>query len=256
MLVEFTNTPDDIRQATLVTSEFRRNRNRKSRASVVVMIVFVVYYLSMKFFWQLVGGMNTLEIWINLLIPSLAVMVLGLLMGALAMMKVGVNPRPTWRSVVSLASMPVLILIVRWAMKLNPSPGAPAAWPDWRILLPHSTWLMFMAIVSGFMLRGQTLARMWEKQPELHCAKKAEITAEGVVISDDVSRLEYRWIGFIDGKETASLFLLLVTDRLCVIIPKRGFANDEQLAGMRNLMRLIWNGQPKGFPVNILPAAA
>jgi hypothetical protein len=79
--------------------------------------------------------------------------------------------------------------------------------------------------------------------------KSADISAEGLVITDEFARLEYQWRAFQRGEETASLFLLFIGPAQFLMIPKRAFRNADELNGMRALLELIPGVRGGGFPV-------
>jgi hypothetical protein len=81
--------------------------------------------------------------------------------------------------------------------------------------------------------------------------KTLDISAEGVVLSDDKTRLQYSWLAFVGWQESKTIFLLKNSLKTAVFLPKRAFPGDEELNAMRALCELIPTSTDVAFPVVI-----
>jgi hypothetical protein len=131
------------------------------------------------------------------------------------------------------------------------NPRSPRFIWHWTLLLPHTTWLFFVAWITILTVKGQRNKTkiLWDEQPSLHRAKTVEISAEGVVITDTVSRSEVHWNGFVGWQETKRLFVLFYSEHRILFFPKSAFASTEELEGMRALARFIPASAATAFPV-------
>jgi len=123
---------------------------------------------------------------------------------------------------------------------------------DWmEILYPHFSWLAFVVLFAVFVVRFQRnqLRNLWEKQQQLHRPNTVEITVGGVTVSSPVSRSEYRWEGIARLTETRNLFLLYTSTLTFHIFPKRAFAREEEMNGLRNMAKTLIGPERQGFEV-------
>ena len=132
--------------------------------------------------------------------------------------------------------------------RMNPSSGS--IWESgW--LVPHAGWLFLTSIVmiAGFVNQQALKKKMWAGQATLQRAKTADISAEGLCISDAVSRLEYRWQAFAGWRETKTLFVIFLSEYQVIFLPKHAFDSPEKVEAMRALAGLIQSPAASAFPV-------
>ena len=124
---------------------------------------------------------------------------------------------------------------------------------DWygRRLIPHLTWLFFLGVFTIAVIQQmrEKSRLMWDQQPSLHRAKTAEITAEGIAISDLVSRTEWSWRAFVGWTETKTLFVIFPSEVHALFLSKQAFGSEEELAAMRALCALIPDARPSAFQI-------
>jgi hypothetical protein len=254
MVIQFQNTFEDFREAAgAVTAERRERMNTTGRA-IGFIAVFVGYYLLARWAWSFTGA-DSWTIWINLLVPSAAIMFVGIFLGAIAVLWPSALPRPTWRVFVSIMVLIALCFQIWYFSRGLPARKRGAAPITWEILLPHSTWLFMMVAIMAISIlnRVTQVRRQWETQPALARPKTAEITASGISLSDAFVKSESIWHGFEKWQETKSLFLIFTGAGNYLMIPKRAFGNPEELTAMRSLLGLI---RTAGSAFQVVPVMA
>jgi YcxB-like protein len=184
--------------------------------------------------------------WLPFLYLSLVLMVLGI--GKLIMKKRLPSLRPK-----GMIGIGLLLLVFVWIL-LGGIYGSPQGlrwhW-RWSLLVPHASWLFLMTwfVIWTIVVSGNRVRSYWEGQSPLHRAKTADISSEGIVVSDGVSRLEYRWEGLVGWKESKTLVVVFLSQRAILFFPKSAFGSEEELAAMRALAELIPNPRATGFAV-------
>ncbi len=170
MIIHYQNSYEDFREAAGVITAERRQRINRTWQSIGFIAAFVVYYLLARWLWSFTGA-DAVTIWIHLLVPSAAIMLVGIFLGAIAVLWPSALPRPTWRVFISILVLIALcfqIWYFRSGLQLHRRGGQPITWA---ILLPHSTWLFMMVAIMAISIvnRVTQLRRQWETQPAL-CA--------------------------------------------------------------------------------------
>jgi hypothetical protein len=122
---------------------------------------------------------------------------------------------------------------------------------DWRLLLPHSTWLFLVAWLTVVTIRSRAKQRatVWNERASLTRHKTVDITADGIGIRDAVTQGQYRWEAFVDFEETKKLFLVYESPKSAHFFPKRAFKGEEELSAMRALAELIPRVSNAAFPM-------
>jgi hypothetical protein len=169
-------------------------------------------------------------------------------------------PWLTGRQAIALSTFITLIAALVFQQWFNHkfSPQGARTLLTWQTILPHSIWLTILVYVSTIAAHNHRtrLPRHWEARPDLHRHQTADISADGIQLSDTQSRREYQWQAFVKYEETRTLFLLFMAESQALMIPKRAFETAEQLDAMRNLMKLIPTSRAPGFEVTPLATAA
>jgi hypothetical protein len=258
LVIQYQNTLDDYREMTNAISAARRPVNSPWQI-VVLVVVFGLYYAVTRFLWQKAGDQDGQMAWMNMWIAIVAFGFTWLALSLPASFRARRFPWLTRRQAIALSTFILLIaslIFQHWMnAKLNPR-SAHASKLTWQTILPHSIWLLLLVYVSAIAAHNHStsLPRHWEKRLDLHRHQTVDISAEGLSLSDTVSRHDLQWAAFVKGEETRNLFLLFNWETSGLMIPKRAFASDEELNAMRNLMKLIPNTQSTGFQVVPLSA--
>jgi hypothetical protein len=240
MIIQFQNTYEDYREAAASITADRRQRMNTPARAIGFIAAFVAYYLLARWLWSFTSA-DSLVIWIHLLVPSAAIMLVGIFLGAIAVLWPSALPRPTWRMVLSIVVLIGLCFQI-WYFSRGLPPRKRGAPPiTWETFLPHSTWLFMMVSIMAISIlnRVTQLRRQWETQPALARPKTAEVTAHGITITDAFVKSESVWPGFEKCEETKHLFLLFTGTGPYFMIPKRAFGSTEELDAMRTLLNLI-----------------
>lgn len=151
----------------------------------------------------------------------------------------------------AMAGIGFLLFVFVWVVWLNIYDGPRGRHWRWSLLIPHASWLFLMTwlVIQTVVTSRKRRRTDWEGQSQLHRAKTADISAEGIVVSDGVSRLEYRWEGLAGWTESKTLILIFLSQKRVIFFPKSAFGSEEELAAMRALAELIPNPQATGFAV-------
>jgi len=204
--------------------------------------------------------MNGFLVFFHLVSPIIMGLLIIGLVAIFSNLWAGKLPNVTWRTLIPTG---VLLLLAAEifgmrAMDRLAHPNAQArSFIDWKLLMPHSTWLFFLTwlLIVTFNKQRRNLRMLWDIQPSLHRLKTADISAEGVTISDNKTRLEFSWQAFVGWRETKKLFMLLTSSKSSHFLPKRAFAGDEELNAMRALCELIPKDAGAAFPIEAVLAA-
>jgi hypothetical protein len=216
--------------------------------------LIVVYFYVATMFWSWVPGMDGLLVFVHLILPIILGLAACILVSITSSLVAGKVPKVTWQGMVFLGVLALLVAEIFGMRALHrlTHPGVASRISlDWKLLLPHSTWLFFLTwfLIVVFNKQRKGARKLWDGQPAFHRLKTADISAAGVVISDDQTRLEYRWPGFAGWRETKNLFLLLTSSKTSWFLPKRAFPGEEELKAMRALCELIPKSADVAFPV-------
>jgi hypothetical protein len=260
VVIQFQNSVDDYRETQDAIAAARKPVN--SPIQIVILIaVFGTYYALTRYLWQRAGDPDGHMAWINIWIAIVAFGFTWLAMSLPHSFRARRFPWLTGRQAIALSTFITLIaalIFQQWFdHKFNPH-TAKSDLLTWQTILPHSIWLTILVYVSTIAAHNHrtSLPRHWEARPDLHRHQTADITAEGIQLSDTLSRREYQWGAFVKYEETKSLFLLFMADSQAMMIPKRGMESTEQLDAMRNLLKLIPTSRTAGFEVAPLATAA
>ena len=253
MLIQYQNTLDDYREMSDAVAAARRPVNSPWQI-VILVIVFGLYYAITRVLWQKAGDQDGQMAWMNMWIAIVAFGFIWLALSLPASFRARRFPWLTRRQAIALSTFILLIaalIFQHWMnTKFNPH-SAHATKLTWQTLLPHSIWLLLLVYVSAIAAHNHStsMPRKWENRPDLHRHQTVDISAEGLTLSDTVSRHDLQWPAFVKGEETRHLFLLFTWESSGLMIPKRAFASDEELDAMRNLMKLIPSTPNTGFQV-------
>ena len=141
----------------------------------------------------------------------------------------------------------IALAVALFSMLQRPAsaPGVPpATQPVARLpayfehLLPLTGWVLLVALMLaiGSLQRSRGVPKAWaalgnEQQPRVLRADDA-----GISIEQSTARLEYRWAHFAGYRETANLVLLYLSPYVFLMIPKRAFADRQQLAAFKGFV--------------------
>jgi NADH:ubiquinone oxidoreductase subunit 6 (subunit J) len=260
LLIQYQNTLEDYREMSDAITAARRPVNSPFQI-VVLVVVFGFYYAVTRFLWQKAGDEDGQMAWMNMWIAIVAFGFMWLAMSLPASFRARRFPWLTRRQAIALSTFILLIAALvfqHWmSAKVNPR-SAHATKLTWQTILPHSIWLLilvYVGAVAGYN-HSTAMQRRWDNRPDLHRHQSVDISAEGLTLSDTVTRHEHQWPSFIKGEETRNLFLLFPWESAALMVPKRAFNSDEELEAMRNLMKLIPTTQNTGFQVVPLAQSA
>jgi YcxB-like protein len=252
MVIHYQNTFAEFSEASDALG-LRNKKKRKKRGSPWLVIAIATYFFLIMSMRGWLRFINAYELYLDVYAPLILSMVEVILIVVIASLLRGKLPRIRWRIWISL--LPFTIGMGLWVLidRINRSAFPSLYGTIWyeRRLLPHMTWLFFVGLFTVIVLQQLRKKRqlLWEQQPQLHRAKTAEITAEGVTVSDMVSRTEWRWQGFVGWEETKGLFLLFPSEIQVLLFPKQAFAAKEEVAAMRALCGLIPDPTPSAFQI-------
>ncbi len=258
MIIEYQNNLDDYRETSDAIAAARRPVNSPMQI-VVLILVFGTYYAVTRFLWQKAGDEDGQMAWINMWIAIVAFGFTWLALSLPASFRARKFPWLTARQAVALSTFVLLIAALVFQHWMNGKINHHADKLTWQTILPHSIWLVLLLYVSAIAAHNHktSMPRHFEKRIDLHRHQTVDISAEGLTLSDTVSQRQFRWPAFVKGEETRNLFLLFTYENNALMVPKRSFASDEELEGMRNLMKLIPGARLEGFQIAPLaPAAA
>ena len=137
----------------------------------------------------------------------------------------------------------VVTLLFIWFRQQNRSPVRQQPPPyrrpigaEW--LLAIVPWLLMIAFICFFVIRNirGRAETLWKKDPRWQQPKTAELTDEGLRISDSMGDIFVRWPYFVAWAETDNLLLLVEPDEARVMIPKRAARNESELNALRHFI--------------------
>ena len=260
MLIQFQNSIDDYKETTDAIAAARRPVN--SPIQIIILIaVFGIYYAVTKFLWQKAGDSTGQMAWMNIWIAIVAFGFTWLAMSLPPSFRARPFPWLTGRQAIALTTFISLIAALVFQQWMNRQMNPHSAKIDlltWQTILPHSIWLTILLYVSTIAAHNHrtSLPRHWEARPDLHRHQTADISADGINLSDTLTRRDFQWRAFVKYEETKTLFLLFTSESQALMIPKRGFDTAEQTEAMRNLMKLIPRNRTPGFEITPLATAA
>ncbi|GEM_PF-5853999 len=124
--------------------------------------------------------------------------------------------------------------------------------------LSGSFWIWISLIViytvlfSGALF-GRAQRKIWDAQTDQRRPKQMELAAEGIVLSDGVTRFEYNWDAFISSRETETLFVLVINRYSGLAVPKRAFPDAEAANAFGAALKQNIVPHTGGFPIRPCP---
>lgn len=257
LTLQFQNSLDDYRETSHAIAAARKPVNSPVQI-IVLVVVFGLYYAITRFLWIKAGDADGQLAWINMWI---AIVAFGFTWLALSLPHSFRSRKFPWLTARQAIALGTFILLIASLIFQHVMSAKLSHHPDkltWQVILPHSIWLTILLYVSTIAAHNHrsSLPRHWDNRPDLHRHQTAEISADGVSLSDTVSTRQFHWPAFTKSEETRNLFLLFQSDSIALMIPKRAFNSDEELNAMRHLVKLIPTHHPTGFEVAPLHAAA
>jgi hypothetical protein len=251
MQIQFQNTKEDFVEGHADLATWSRQRARRSSVGLFFAAASVLFTTGWFTAWQHSPFSDVRWFWMNLSLPYsvFVIFIFSLVVRAYFRAR-------KWKQLARLAvvNLVSILLLLALPMALNSMPfRSIAPTPSisgLQLLLTHAPWIFLFSIFAILSIRGQTTRsdKLWQGQPSLMRAKLADISAEGVILSDPFSRVEFKWPAFVRFSETKNLFLLYNSDFSFLMIPKRAFPDQEHLEAMRALARTI-TPAPAAFPV-------
>jgi hypothetical protein len=248
--IHYQNTRDEYLEASEALT------TRWARKSVATRLLFAgsfaIYAMICTIVMTTTGAANSLSLTFHLWFP-MAFYVIVIFVATLVKLFRSKIPGTRRRAGISLLLFLGLMVTSLYEMVVlshQGNPSSAATW-KWGWLVPHASWLFLTTTVLVATIVNQRALRknMWAGQATLHRAKAAEISAEGLCITDAVSRLEYRWQAFAGWQETKSLFVIFMSQYQVIFLPKHAFGSAELLDAMRALAGLIPTTTSSAFQV-------
>jgi hypothetical protein len=241
MIIQYQNTLEEYVEA-MESLAARKAKKRRANARLYTAGMVALYFAAI-WFYESISHIDEYVVLFHLLVPiafSVAIVVMVL---CITSMIAGRLPRIKLRAALGLGFfvLAVVILFFLYENSRTINPQSPPFLWSWTLLLPHTTWVFFVVWIAVATIRGQRskIKRTWDEQPTFHRAKTADISAEGVVVTDVVSRVEVHWNGFVGWEETKTLFVLFLSEHQALFPPKHAFASEEEREAMRALARFI-----------------
>jgi hypothetical protein len=247
MIIHYQNTYAEFIEASEASAV---RRSKKHRGEVwILAAAFAAYGLTCGAVSILMGKPFSLQTDFDLWFPLIALSAIFffLILFKLARSKVrGVRLRAT-------ISLVLFCLSIGWVITGVALTGSPNSRSSPRLtwLVPHIGWLFVMTSLTIFIYAIQRAHKisLWESETSFHRAKTADISVDGVVLTDAATRNEMRWESFAGWTETKTLIVLFPSDYRVIFFPKRAFKSAEELAAMRVLASRISPARPSAFPV-------
>jgi hypothetical protein len=144
-----------------------------------------------------------------------------------------------------LAALLVVMFVVTIANHETGRSFVPELKREW-VMLAAAAYMSFVALTA----HGRALRRGWRLQPNLQLGRRVTIGDECIVVNDAQVRAEYKWSALQRYVESVNLFVLLPSEMILVMIPKRAFAGPADVDQFRALLdeRVVRPAVP-GFPV-------
>jgi hypothetical protein len=103
------------------------------------------------------------------------------------------------------------------------------------------TWIVVIAVFVGLAIAqifqpSILHRRIYNRNPQLFEMRRVTFTQEGIKSETATGTIEVKWTAFQKFKETSNLFLAYQTKDVVGIVPKRAFANSEELERFRELL--------------------
>jgi hypothetical protein len=104
-------------------------------------------------------------------------------------------------------------------------------------------------LLSASYLQRRNVATIWTGNPFLARPQTATATQDAFQLQTEYSHSHISWRGYTRWAETKNLFLLYLSEPTFHIVPKRAFANEEQLNDFRALLSNISRQAPSVPPI-------
>ena len=259
MIIQYQNTMDEFIEASQALAARKKKKAAKKRP--IASAAMALFFFAMIGFWTGIMHFNPTLVIFHLIFPIACSMTVAVIVATIMTFTGGKIPLMSkrWPLMVLVAALLFGELIgIRAISGLSKNNHVDDVnWgPD--LLLPHTVWLLFVAWVAVYAIRNQRnrISTLWNGQLTLHRAKTADISAEGVAVTDAFSRIEHRWQAFVGWQETKSLIVLFPSELSVLFFPKSAFASKEELDAMRSLAGLILAVPGTAFPVVPLETAS
>jgi len=264
--IEFQYTFEDLKEANAAHkpkgAEKQRASGGRRVGSIVFFIVFVGTFALLVLSSPEASAGTGRPVLLDLLMPMLALAVfLGPWVMARALKARGAKGLVSTRGVVGAIGWvvaAVLLAVFVWIRRHAPDPadGVVAAERSaWRgiadFVRPHFTWVVLTGAMCIFLIRytSRQLLTIWEGAPGLRMPFTLSVSDDGITIAEPLSRHELKWLAFDRVIETQNLFLLYVAEHLFHMVPKRAFADANQVEEFRAMIDNRITRRPTAFPV-------
>jgi hypothetical protein len=165
-----------------------------------------------------------------------------------------------WPLVLAMGFLVGIIFLANASTAPTPSPaGAPVTGGSLlTVFLPLVPWIVIFTAITfslRFVRRIQGPRAMLARTIALQGEMLADVDAAGVSLQSRLYRAHYHWEAVTRFRETRRLFLLFVGPNSAMVLPKRGFATQEELDAMRAMAQKLAGHPGAGFPVVPPPRA-
>jgi hypothetical protein len=244
MEIQFQYTFEEYREAAAAMTASQQAQQKRSqgnwRRKLVWVAVIGVLYFAVPSLWVYFGGGDGLDPYIHLAIPIFSLCFLGAVITLYSIWHRR-GPKRAWQLVQGIGALAVMLgfLFLVFLFKyFSQNPASRHAGAIGLLLLPHTGWILLLAIFCYMFIRIQRarIRKQWDGQPYFQRGKIVEITAAGVTVADALTRQEFHWEAFVRTEETKNLFVLATSTITCLFLPKRAFTSEEMLEAMRMLM--------------------
>jgi hypothetical protein len=93
------------------------------------------------------------------------------------------------------------------------------------------------------------VAKLWQEHPYMAWPGQMQATAEGIAFSNEGISSQVKWTTFRHYLESNTVFLLFLSPLNFYLVPKRAFADAEQLNQFRALLGNIRRQAPSAPPI-------
>ncbi|MGA3068419.1 MAG: hypothetical protein ABSF29_16380, partial [Tepidisphaeraceae bacterium] len=197
MILHFDIKFEEYKEAHAVVVERTRKRHRNPILGVAVSVVLVLCLFVVSRLWESTGT-DPMVVWLHIYLPGIAFILLQTIFNAFSIYRPSRRPRLNKRALFTFAYGIVFFTFITCCLLLLshiPGPTSPLRNLSWSMLLPHTTWLLALFIISLLIIvnRRRTVRREWKfRTAALARPQTAEITVEGITLSDLFRRLDYQ----------------------------------------------------------------
>ncbi len=181
MLIQYQNTFEEYVEASEALAA-RKRKKRRANAWVYT-LVMVVFFFAAMWLYQTVGHVNQFVVTFQLFAPiafSFAIVAIVLCVASVMSGRLPRGASPAVRLGVFLLMLTPVFILYRSFPTINPR--SPRFIWHWTLLLPHTTWLFFVAWITILTVKGQRNKTkiLWDEQPSLHRAKPLRFPPKGL----------------------------------------------------------------------------